>query len=170
MIRYALACDKGHDFESWFKNSASFDKQAGRGLVACPACGSTKVEKAIMAPRLSRNTRTVEPAATASAAAAEEGVTATTATATATEEAKVPVAMVSPQEQEFRQKLKELRDHLTKNADYVGRKFPEEARKMHYGEIEHRSIYGEASPEDAKELHDEGIEFHPIPILPDDRN
>ena len=78
--------------------------------------------------------------------------------------------MMSPQESEFRAKLKELREHLTKNADNVGTKFPEEARKMHYGEIEHRSIYGEASPQDAKELHEEGIEFHPLPILPDERN
>ena len=67
-------------------------------------------------------------------------------------------------------KLKELRDHLTANADNVGKKFPEEARKMHYGEIEHRSIYGEASPQDAKDLHEEGIEFHPLPVLPDERN
>ena len=85
-------------------------------------------------------------------------------------EAKAPVAMMSPQERELRGKLKELREHLIKNADYVGAKFPEEARKMHYGEIEHRSIYGEASPKDAKELHEEGIEFHPLPVLPDDRN
>ncbi len=71
--------------------------------------------------------------------------------------------MISPQEKEFRAKLKELRDHLTANADNVGKKFPEEARKMHYGETEHRSIFGEASPQDAKELHEEGIEFHPLP-------
>ncbi len=77
--------------------------------------------------------------------------------------------MMSPQEKEFRTKLKELRDHLVSNADNVGKKFPEEARKMHYGETEHRSIYGEASPEEAEELHDEGIEFHPLPILPDER-
>jgi hypothetical protein len=77
---------------------------------------------------------------------------------------------MSPPERELRKKLKELREHLTKNADYVGGKFPEEARKMHYGEIEHRSIYGEASPEQAKELREEGIEFHPLPVLPDDRN
>ena len=83
---------------------------------------------------------------------------------------KAPVAMISPQEQEFRAKLKELREHLTKNADDVGPKFPEEARKMHYGEIEHRSIYGVASPEEAKDLAEEGIEFHPLPILPDERN
>ena len=80
------------------------------------------------------------------------------------------VAMISPQEQEFRAKLKELREHLTKNADNVGPKFPEQARKMHYGEIEHRSIYGMASPEEAKDLAEEGIEFHPLPILPDERN
>src|SRR3977135_3973483 len=85
-------------------------------------------------------------------------------------ETPAPVAMVSPQEREFRKKLKELREHLTRNADYVGQKFPEEARKMHYGEIEHRSIYGEASPDQAKELHEEGIEFHPLPWLPAERN
>ncbi len=85
-------------------------------------------------------------------------------------ENKTPVAMVSPQEREFRAKLKELRDHLTKNAENVGAKFPEEARKMHYGETEHRSIYGEASPQEAKELLDEGVELHPLPVLPDERN
>jgi hypothetical protein len=74
------------------------------------------------------------------------------------------------QERELRAKLKELRDHLVKNAENVGRTFPDQARKMHYGEIEHRSIYGEASLQEAKELHEEGIEVHPLPILPDDRN
>ena len=83
---------------------------------------------------------------------------------------KAAVAMMSPQERELRQKLKELRDHVTKHANYVGAQFSEEARKMHYGEIEHRSIYGEASPDDAKALHEEGIEFHPLPILPDEFN
>jgi hypothetical protein len=155
MIRYALICEKGHDFESWFQDSAAYDKQAKRGLVACPHCGSAKVEKAIMAPRLAgarKREMTAEPPV---AAPAPE---------------KTPVAMISPQEQEFRTKLKELRAHLTKNADHVGAKFPEEARKMHYGETEHRSIYGEASPQEAKDLADEGIEFHPLPILPDERN
>jgi len=158
MIRYALACDKGHAFESWFQSSAAYDKQLKRGLVTCPVCNSAKVEKAIMAPQLSgtrkrgdASPREVSPSATPP-------------------EAPAPVAMVSPQERELRKKLKELREHLVKNADYVGKKFPEEARKMHYGEIEHRSIYGEASPDQAKELHEEGIEFHPLPVLPDERN
>jgi hypothetical protein len=78
--------------------------------------------------------------------------------------------MISPLEQEFRTKLKELREHLVKNADNVGAKFPDEARKMHYGEIEHRSIYGIASPDEAKDLIEEGIECHPLPALPDERN
>jgi hypothetical protein len=162
MIRYALACDQGHAFESWFQNSAAYDKQVKRGLVACPVCNSAKVEKTIMAPRLSgakkRGNAPVPVAPSAPDASAPSP------------DAPAPVAMVSPQEHEFRKKLKELREHLTKNADYVGQKFPEEARKMHYGEIEHRSIYGEASPDQAKELHEEGIEFHPLPVLPDERN
>jgi hypothetical protein len=83
---------------------------------------------------------------------------------------QAPLSVMSSPERELRQKLKELRDHVTKNANYVGAKFPEEARKIHYGETEHRSIYGEASPEEAKELHEEGIEFHPLPVLPDDQN
>jgi hypothetical protein len=164
MIRYALICQQGHQFESWFQDSAAYDKQAKRGLISCPHCGSAKVEKAIMAPRLSatakKRSRTIEaPAATTE-----------TASAPAPAPAPAPVAMISPQEQEIRAKLKELRDHLTKNADNVGTKFPEEARKMHYGEAEHRSIYGVASTEEAKELSEEGIEFHPLPPLPDERN
>jgi hypothetical protein len=166
MIRYALACDNGHTFESWFQNSAAYDKQAKRGLIGCPACGSTKVEKALMTPGLSgtrkRGMRAAVPAHDAPAPAPDAPA--------AVSEAPAPVAIMSPQEREFRTKLKELREHLTKNADYVGQKFPEEARKMHYGEIEHRSIYGEASPQDAKDLHEEGIEFHPLPVLPDERN
>ena len=153
MIRYNLVCDRRHEFESWFQDSAAYDKQAKRGLVSCPSCGSAKVEKAIMAPRLARKDKS------RSVAPAEE-----------TAQASSPVAMLSPQEQEFRKKLKELREHLTANADNVGKKFPEEARKMHYGEVEHRSIYGEATAQDAKALHEEGIEFHPLPVLPEERN
>ena len=160
MIRYNLICDKRHEFESWFANSAAYDKQAKRSLIDCPLCGSTKVEKAIMAPRLARKDKGAPIMAPT-----EEIAAAPTPAETPT-----PVAMISPQEREFRAKLKELRDHLTANADNVGKKFPEEARKMHYGETEHRSIYGEASPQDAKELHEEGIEFHPLPVLPDERN
>jgi hypothetical protein len=161
MIRYALACDKGHVFESWFQNSAAYDTQVKAALVTCPVCNSAKVEKTLMAPGVvgAKKRAGAPPASPPSPRPAAD--TADTAT---------PVAMMSPQEQEFRKKLKELRDHLTKNADYVGQKFPEEARKMHYGDIEHRSIYGEATPDQAKELHEEGVEFHPLPVLPDERN
>ena len=161
MIKYALVCDSDHDFESWFADSVAYDKQAKRKLVTCPHCGSAKVEKAIMAPRLSASKKGAEPVATAVAAPSTGPLPAAP---------PAPVAMLSPQERELRSKLKELREHLTKNADNVGAKFSEEARKMHYGEIEHRSIYGEASPDEAKALAEEGIEFHPLPILPDDRN
>jgi hypothetical protein len=168
MIRYALACEKGHAFESWFASSAAYDKQAKHGLVTCPVCDSAKVEKTIMAPRVA-GTKKRGTAALPAAEGAAPSPAASSAPAPSTD-VPAPVAMVSPQEREFRKKLKELREHLTKNADYVGQKFPEEARKMHYGEIEHRSIYGEASPDQAQELHEEGIEFHPLPVLPDERN
>jgi hypothetical protein len=154
VIHYNLVCDKRHDFESWFPSSAAYEKQEKRKLIACPVCGSTKVERAIMAPNVARKDKSTSMPAPVEQAA----------------EAPQPVAMVSPEEKEFRAKLKELRDHLTANSDNVGNKFPEEARKMHYGETEHRSIYGEATAEDAKALHEEGIEFHPLPVLPDDRN
>jgi hypothetical protein len=162
MIRYALHCERKHDFEIWFQDSADYDKQRKRGLVTCPFCDSKKVEKAIMAPRLAgaRKGRRAEP----------EPMLPSEAATPAAQPPSNPVAMMSPQEAEFRAKLKELREHIVKNADNVGKKFPEEARKMHYGEIDHRSIYGEATPDDAKALAEEGIEFHPLPILPEDRN
>jgi len=160
VIRYALNCQDGHAFESWFANSTAYDKQAKRGLVTCPICGSAKVEKAIMAPRLSRNEDIAVPALPMPPIPQPPSPAA----------AKAPVAIMSPPERELRKKLKELREHVTKNADYVGPRFPEQARKIHYGETEHRSIYGEASPDEAKALHEEGIEFHPLPILPDEFN
>lgn len=173
MIRYSLVCERKHEFEVWFKNSADYDKQSKRGLVSCPACGSEKVEKALMAPSLGRGTRRKgrsEIAVPAEMSAADTPAPSESKAQDNKAQNKAQVAMMSPQEREFRSKLKELRDHLTKNAENVGGKFPEEARKMHYGETEHRSIYGEASPKEAKELADEGIEFHPLPMLPDEHN
>ena len=155
MIRYSLRCERDHSFESWFQSSSAFDSQVKRKLVACPVCESTKVEKAIMAPRIvSKKGRESTPAAPAPAA----------------EAAASAQPLVMAQERELRTKLKELRDHIVKNADNVGEQFPNEARKMHYGEIEHRPIYGEASPEEARALIDEGVEVSPLPVLPEDRN
>jgi hypothetical protein len=157
MIRYNLRCERGHAFESWFQSSAAYESQEKRKLVGCPSCGSVKVERAIMAPQVvskkGREAARPEPAVVPAEAASSEST---------------PLMMA--QERELRAKLRELRDHITKNADNVGERFPNEARKMHYGDIEHRPIYGEASPDEARALIDEGVEVSPLPILPDDRN
>jgi hypothetical protein len=155
MIRYHLRCERGHAFESWFQSSQAYESQEKRNLVNCPSCGSAKVERAIMAPQIvSKKGR--DRAAPAPA------------TAEATPPASTSLMMA--QDHELRAKLRELRDHIVKNADNVGERFPVEARKMHYGDIEHRPIYGEASPEEARSLIDEGVEVSPLPVLPDDRN
>jgi len=159
MIRYALRCEQGHAFESWFQSSSAFDAQVKRKLVACPVCDSIKVEKAIMAPRV------VSKKGRESTAAVQAQAPAPLPEATP---AAQPLMMA--QERELRAKLKELREHIVKNADNVGERFPNEARKMHYGEIEHRPIYGEASPDEARALIDEGVEVSPLPVLPEDRN
>jgi hypothetical protein len=157
MIRYNLRCERGHAFESWFQSSSAYDSQVVRKLVSCPSCGTAKVEKAIMAPQIGRKKRDGAATQQPEAALSEVGTVPST-----------PLMMA--QERELRAKLKELRDHVVKNADNVGERFPNEARKMHYGDIEHRPIYGEASPEEARSLIDEGIEVTPLPVLPDDRN
>jgi hypothetical protein len=159
MIRYSLHCEKDHSFESWFQSSAAYDAQIRRKLVTCPVCGSAKVEKAIMAPQIaSKKGREIAAPAQEPAASATE----------VTAPASTPLLMA--QERELRAKLKELRDHIVKNADNVGERFPNEARKMHYGDMEHRPIYGEASPDEARALIDEGVEVSPLPVLPEDRN
>jgi hypothetical protein len=149
MIKYALACPEGHEFESWFPSSEAYDEQRRRGFVTCPVCASPKVEKQIMAPRIGRSGQ---------------------APATVAEPESQPMAVLSDKEREIRAMLRAVREHVTKNAENVGERFPEEARKMHYGEIENRSIYGETSPSDARALLEEGIEVHPLPVVPDDRN
>ena len=158
MIRYNLHCERGHAFESWFQSSQAYETQEKRQLVNCPSCGSAKVERAIMAPQI------VSKKSRDRAAPAPPAAEATTPASPAS----TPLMMA--QERELRAKLKELRDHIVKNADNVGERFPNEARKMHYGDIEHRPIYGEASPEEARSLIEEGVEVSPLPVLPDDRN
>jgi len=158
MIRYTLRCEQSHSFESWFQDSSAYDQQVKRKLVTCPVCGSAEVEKAIMAPRIvGKKSREKAPVPVEAAAPVETPATEST-----------PLMMV--QERELRAKIKELRDHIVKNADNVGERFPNEARAMHYGDKEHRPIYGEASPEEARALIDEGVEVSPLPTLPEDRN
>ena len=156
MIRYNLRCEHDHAFDSWFQSSSAYDSQVKRKLVTCPVCGSAKVEKAIMAPQIVNKKGRKGP----------EPAPAAPADATASE--STPLLMA--QERELRAKLKELRDHIVKNADNVGERFPNEARKMHYGDIEHRPIFGEASPDEARALIEEGVEVSPLPVLPEDRN
>jgi hypothetical protein len=158
MIRYTLRCEQSHSFESWFQDSGTYDSQVKRKLVTCPVCGSAKVEKAIMAPRIiSKKGR-------------EKAPVPAEATAPVETSANEPTSLMMAQERELRAKIKELRDHIVKSADNVGERFPDEARAMHYGDKEHRPIYGEASPEEARALIDEGVEVSPLPTLPEDRN
>ncbi len=139
MIKYALRCAKAHDFEGWFRNSAAFDAQAAAGDLACPQCGSRKVGKAIMAPRLAK---------------ASGGTDATDT---------VSLAAPKPAQAELRTKLLELRRAVEATCEDVGPDFAEEARKIHYGEAEARGIYGQASREEAEALTDEGVAFSPLP-------
>ena len=156
MIHYNLRCKRGHAFESWFQSSSAYEDQEKSKLVNCPVCGSSEVERAIMAPQIvSKRGRETPVPAPAPAPAAESPPS---------------TQLMMAQERELRAKLKELRDHILKNADNVGERFPNEARAMHYGDKEHRPIYGEASPEEARALIDEGVEVSPLPTLPEDRN
>ena len=151
MIRYSLVCEAGHGFESWFPSSDSFDTQVTRGLVTCPVCASASVGKALMVPSIARTDRDRTPAAPPP-------------------QAEAPVALIAEPERQLRAMLRALREHVVANSEHVGARFPEEARKIHYGEAEGRAIYGEASPAEARALIEEGIDVAAIPTLPDDRN
>jgi len=150
MIRYALSCPAGHAFEAWFAGSDAYEDQLTRGLVTCPQCGSGEVAKSLMAPAVS----------TARKKAARRDAA----------RKSVPVAANVSDGGEATALLRKLREHLVENADYVGDKFAEEARRIHYNEAERRGIYGEATSDEARALADEGIEFHPLPVLPEDHN
>jgi hypothetical protein len=147
MIVYDLTCNKGHVFEAWFKDSAAYDKQEKKKQLTCAVCGSSKVRKALMAPRLA-GTRDDSPADGEQQAASYAN------------DPKVAKAI------ELMKELAKLRRHVEDNADYVGDKFAEEARKIHYGEKERRNIYGEATSSEAEELSEEGVEFARIPWVP----
>jgi len=153
MIKYALQCDKGHGFDSWFPSGASYETQRKRGLVDCPICGSIIVDKQIMAPAVSLKSGGTYPDAASLAQAPDQAVF------TLGEEAARLRAMI-----------REMHDHVAANTEDVGSRFADEARKIHYGETEERAIRGKASFDDAQALHDEGIGFLPLPSLPEERN
>ncbi|MGS1094212.1 DUF1178 family protein [Aquamicrobium terrae] len=141
MIRFSLVCEHDHEFEAWFRSGDDFDTQKKRGFIDCPSCGSSKVEKALMAPAVS----------------------------TSAKQEKMALAMGEAQRRAL-EEMKALAAKVRENADYVGDKFAEEARKIHFGEADARGIYGEATLEEARDLAEDGVEFMPIPVFPDDRN
>jgi hypothetical protein len=137
MIVYSLSCKNDHTFEAWFKDSNACDEQVADAKIACPVCGSKKIEKALMAPNVATS-RKAEAAAKKQMMATGEAL----------------------------KMLGEIRRQVEENCDYVGENFAEEARKIHYGETEKRDIYGEATKDEATKLKDEGVEVQQIPWLP----
>jgi hypothetical protein len=142
VIRYALSCSNHHQFEAWFRSSEIYETQRAAAEIACPNCGSTDVDKALMSPAVS----------------------------TAKKKDAVKLAANTTREADLREAVRKLRAHIVENSEYVGDRFAEEARKIHHEETEKRGIYGEATPDEARSLVEEGIEFAPLPILPEDRN
>jgi hypothetical protein len=143
MIRYALRCEREHAFEGWFASATAYDRAERAGANVCPICGSIEVTKAVMAP------------AVAGTRGGDE---------------KLSLAVPDPGDGKLRQAIREFRRRVTEDAEYVGDRFAEEARKIHYDEAEPRSIYGEATPEEARSLSEEGVAFQPLPKLPEERN
>ena len=141
MIRFSLHCDQSHDFEGWFRNNEDFESQTARDLVQCPMCHSAKVSKALMAPAVTTG-RTKE---------------------------KISAAMGEAQ-RKLLDEMRELSRKVKENADYVGDRFADEARKIHHGETAERGIYGEATQDEITSLVEDGVEIMPLPVLPEDYN
>lgn len=150
MIKYSLVCANEHTFEGWFSNSSDYDSQCKNGLLSCPICDSESIQKNLMAPSVSTNSRKSNES---------------TGDISLSSNANIPEKYAQVMSQ-----MRELRSQVMANADDVGKNFPEEARKIHYGEAEKRGIYGQASSRDVEGLVDEGIEIMPLPTLPEDQN
>lgn len=145
MIQYSLVCQDDHKFDAWFRNADAYDTQSRQGIVTCPMCGTAEVHKALMAPAVARKRADKDTD-------------------------KVAVAIGHPQQAELRAAMKALRDKVVAEADYVGEKFASEARKIHDQEADARGIYGEATQDEVASLIEEGIDFMPLPVLPDEHN
>lgn len=177
MIRYALICEAGHEFESWFSSSAGFEEQAKRGFVSCPACGSVRVERGIMAPNVARTDRSplviearAETGEAPAASSAAGAVQAAPALAAAAPDATGPLVLMGEKELAVRRLLTAIHAQIVEKAENVGKGFAEEALKIHHGESDSRPIYGEATREEARRLEEEGVEFMALPALPEARN
>jgi hypothetical protein len=141
VIHYSLVCDSDHKFDAWFRNAEAYDTQKARGIVTCPVCSSQTVEKAMMAPMIARSSSE-----------------------------KVAFSIGHPQHAELRAMMRALRDKVVKEAENVGDRFAEEARKIHYKEVEERGIYGEATRDEVSALLEEGVDIMPLPNLPEEAN
>lgn len=141
MIHYSLVCAGDHKFDAWFRNAEAYEDQTRRGIVTCPICNTDKVGKAMMAPSVARSSSE-----------------------------KVPLAIGHPQHAQLRAAMQALRDKVTSEADYVGDNFAEEARKIHFKEVDARGIYGEATREEVAALVEDGVDFMPLPNLPEEHN
>lgn len=150
MIKYTLKCDNGHQFDSWFQSADAFDTLTERGLTSCAVCGSTRVAKALMAPSVS---------------AGDAGGPSLPEVSAPMEPNAQPVSLVEPSSP-LEKAISKLREEVEKNSDYVGTSFADEARRMHEGDAPNRAIHGEARPEDARALIDDGVPVMPLPFGP----
>jgi hypothetical protein len=157
MIKFALRCARGHEFDSWFQSGEAFETQSASGLVFCPLCHAVDVTKAIMAPAIANKSeiaRTIQPAQNAPP---QPG-------------ALIEKARSDIRDPESRTMIAAFRKHIFEDTEDVGMRFVEEARKIHDGLVEERPIHGQANIDDARALIEEGIAILPIPALPDDFN
>lgn len=149
MIQFALKCDQDHRFDSWFQSAAAFDKLVAAGMTTCPVCGSSTVEKTLMAP-------TVQPGRKKASAPAEADTKPKEPTAGPLSEAK----------SDMEKAMAEMRRQVEENSEYVGMNFAAEARDIHNGDAPNRAIYGEAKPDEAKKLVEDGVPVAPLPFVP----
>ncbi len=166
MIQYALKCSDGHRFESWFQSAAAFDKLAGAGHLSCAVCGGSKVEKAIMAPRVRPGRKAVSALGEPAPETAPDSEAAAPTPSAPANVPQMPTPAAQEVPQQVQEALAELRKKVEANSDYVGNDFVSEARAMHLGEAPERAIYGEAKLEDAKELIEDGVPVVPLPFIP----
>jgi hypothetical protein len=159
MILYRLRCSKGHEFDSWFKDSKTYERQEKKSLVGCAVCGDAKVTRALMAPRLGTKGNKAK-----AATVVETPAPAPTADQLQAQQQVAALARAMPRE--LREALAKVRTEIEKNCEHVGDKFAEEARKIHYGESDKRGIYGETTDKEAEALAEEGIEFGRLPWVP----
>lgn len=141
MINYSLVCANDHKFDAWFRNAQAYEDQHKRGIVLCPVCSCDSVGKALMAPSVSRGGSE-----------------------------KLSLSIGHPQHAQLRDAMVALRNKVTSEADYVGDKFAEEARKIHFKEVDAHGIYGEATREEVAGLIEDGVDFMPLPTLPEEHN